>query len=344
MIFIGYESSVRETAEKIRDILEERKLDVKMDDTDINAGEKVRKKITSILAEEIKCMIMVLPKGYNLLENSGWVHFEVGYALSKDVKIIPIIVNKNTSEKEDEKCTNSKSISPNYLNDIKSITYDDEKEEMNKLYNKLESKYRIKYNIVIYDEDFKNKRQKRKKRYDYPNSKVYVASSMEQLEEILMNNPEKPSILLVDLFSERTGYPTPSEKYKKPKIRKTFAKSVNEDLLEFQNYRTKVRKKVFSAWAETGIHTFERIIANEVLNERLKDVPKAIFSRYGRLFLETKSTHFLTKNSIYYCWKMKDVDKSFKVCKKEFKLEFNSIKDIIDIAKKTSTTQSSQSA
>ena len=47
MIFIGYESSVRETAEKIRDILKERKLDVKMDDTDINAGEKVRKKITN---------------------------------------------------------------------------------------------------------------------------------------------------------------------------------------------------------------------------------------------------------------------------------------------------------
>ncbi len=92
MIFIGYESSVKDAAQNIRDILKnDKKLDVKMDDTDINAGEKVRKKITNILAEEIKCMIMVLPEGYNKLENSGWIHFEVGYALSKDVKIIPIM-------------------------------------------------------------------------------------------------------------------------------------------------------------------------------------------------------------------------------------------------------------
>lgn len=335
MIFIGYVDTVRVEAKEIQDELIKRKCDVKMDDTVIIGGDGVRKKITSILAEEIKCMIMVLPKGYNLLENSGWVHFEVGYALSKKVKIIPIIVDKIAPKTDEEKDTNTNNTttSPNYLNDIKSISYGD-KVELDKMYNKLENKYKIKYNIVIYDEDFKNKKKKSRKRYDYPNSKVYVASTMEKLEEILMNIPTKPSILLIDLFSERTGYPTPSEKYEKPKIRKTFAKSVNEELLEFQNYRTKVRKKVLNAWVESGIHTFERLITNEDLNQKLKDVPKAIFSRYGRLFLETKSTHFLTKNNIYYCWKMKDVDKSFKVCKKEFKLEFNSIKDIISISKK----------
>ena len=204
---------------------------------------------------------------------------------------------------------------------------------MKKLYDKLQTKYQIENTIIIFDRDFK-KNRKSQKRYDYPKSKVIVVPTIYKLKEVLSDPKIKPSILLVDLFSKRTGYPSPSEAYKNPKIRKSFAKSVNEDLLEFQSHRTNIRKKVLSVWIESGIKTFEKIIEDKFLNQKLTNVPKAVFSRYGRLLLETKTTHFLTKNNIFYCWKMKDVEKSFKVCKEEFKLEFDSIMDIIAINKK----------
>ena len=54
MIFIGYESTVRKQAYIIKKELCDRKLDIRMDDTEITGGDGIRKKITKALSSGIK--------------------------------------------------------------------------------------------------------------------------------------------------------------------------------------------------------------------------------------------------------------------------------------------------